>query len=72
MGLWERIERTERVKVPQFLSTHPSSYKRVGKMREWLPRAREERAGSECGVVGGYVDDFRRAFGSEGSSGGFW
>ena len=72
LGVWERIKKMEKVKVPQFLSTHPSSHNRLGKMREWLPQAREVRAGSECGVTSGYVDDFQRAFGGGGKDSGFW
>lgn len=35
VGLWGRMEQEEEVKVPQFMSTHPSSHNRMEKMREW-------------------------------------
>ncbi|KAF2100365.1 spap14e8.04 protein, partial [Rhizodiscina lignyota] len=34
IGLWDRMDKAEKVKVPQFLSTHPSSHNRMDKMRE--------------------------------------
>ena len=66
---WARMEKAEKtggMAVPQFLSTHPSSHNRVGKMKGWLAQALDKRAQSECGATVGYMDDFRRAFVREG------
>jgi predicted Zn-dependent protease len=73
ISLWKRMEQVEQVKIPQFLSTHPSSHNRVGQIQVWLAEAQEKRAESGCGRTIGYMDDFRRAFGSGGArEEGFW
>ncbi|MCJ1392630.1 hypothetical protein MMC18_005500 [Xylographa bjoerkii] len=38
--LWQRMEKTNQVAIPQFLSTHPSNHNRIAKIQEWLPKAR--------------------------------
>lgn len=57
VGLWQRMEREEKasgVAVPQFLSTHPSSRRRIELISEWLPQAEEVGRRSECAGVGAY------------------
>ncbi|SCV03688.1 LAMI_0H10154g1_1 [Lachancea mirantina] len=68
--LWQRMaEFEQRSKRPgmlniEFLSTHPASAKRIENMREWLPKAEEIYAQSDCGVMSGYYDGFQKFFGS--------
>lgn len=55
VGLWARMEKQEEGSVPpQFLSTHPSSHNRQGKIREWLPQAEVKRESSDCSATIGY------------------
>lgn len=57
VGLWQRMEREEKasgVAVPQFVSTHPSSRKRIEMIRAWLPQAEAVARKSGCGGTGGY------------------
>lgn len=35
VGIWQRMEESERAEPPQFLSTHPSHHNRQQKIREW-------------------------------------
>lgn len=60
IGLWQRMEAAEKVKTPQFLSTHPSSHNRMEKMREWMPEAEEKRDESGCSMLKPYSDRFRQ------------
>ncbi|KAI9815433.1 MAG: hypothetical protein M1827_002566 [Pycnora praestabilis] len=62
VGLWQRMEKAEKYAPPQFMSTHPSSHNRIGKIQQWLPEAQDKRAQSDCGGTLGYADDFRRQF----------
>lgn len=40
VGIWQRMEESERAEPPQFLSTHPSHHNRQQKIREWqAPRS---------------------------------
>jgi metalloendopeptidase OMA1, mitochondrial len=63
VGLWSRMEKFEKRQgaPPQFLSTHPSSYNRMGKIRDWLPKAEVKRESSDCGATIRYNDEFRQA-----------
>ncbi|MCJ1352671.1 MAG: hypothetical protein MMC33_002655 [Icmadophila ericetorum] len=71
--LWQRMEKAEKVKIPQFLSTHPSSHNRIGQIKAWLPEAEQKRADSECGRTIEYANGFRQAMGIEDESrGSFW
>jgi predicted Zn-dependent protease len=47
--LWERMEKAEQARIPQFMSTHPSNHNRIAKITEWLPRAEAKRDESQCG-----------------------
>ena len=70
VGLWERMAEAEKFAVPQILSTHPASRKRMTVIQEWLPQAHQKRAESRCGITSGYMDDFATAFGH--GDEGFW
>lgn len=49
VGLWQRMQTKHRDKdPPAFLSTHPSSAKRIEKIREWLPKAQREYEAAGC------------------------
>lgn len=65
VGLWQRMEAAEKVKTPQFLSTHPSSHNRMEKMEEWMGKAEEQRSESGCGMLQAHSDQFRRAIRQE-------
>ena len=53
LRLWSRMEKEEQGAPPQFLSTHPSSHNRLGKIGNWLPEAQMKRENSDCqGLVG--------------------
>ncbi|KAI9105376.1 peptidase family M48-domain-containing protein [Phlyctochytrium arcticum] len=51
IGMWQRMAAADRQKVPQYLSTHPSSDQRIEKIREWMPEALKARAASDCLTV---------------------
>jgi predicted Zn-dependent protease len=36
---WERMERVDRSRAPEFLSTHPSGGTRLQQLRAWMPEA---------------------------------
>jgi len=42
IGFWERMEAQKEVKIPEFLSTHPSGDTRIEKLREFMPEAMRE------------------------------
>ena len=58
MGLWARMEQEEKGAPPQFLSTHPSSHNRLGKIRGWLPEAEQKSESNDCHVTSGYGSFF--------------
>ena len=62
VSFWQRMAKAEQYEPPQFASTHPSHASRIVAMKEWLPRAQEARANSECGNTIGYADAFSKAF----------
>lgn len=39
IGFWERMERVDRGKPPEFLSTHPSGTTRLRQLHAWMPEA---------------------------------
>lgn len=66
VGFWERMSRREKKEgeeVPEWMSTHPSNEKRVEAMKEWLPKAMEKRAESDCRTTASFAEGFRRALG---------
>jgi predicted Zn-dependent protease len=63
MELWNRMDQTGQEGPPQILSTHPSNHNREEKIREWLPKAKEKAAASECHMTSQFVDQFSSAFG---------
>lgn len=54
VGLWSRMEKEEQGAPPQFLSTHPSSHNRLGKIEGWLPDAEMKYENSDCRITSGY------------------
>lgn len=60
MGLWSRMEKEEKGSPPQYMSTHPSSHNRLGKIEEWLPKAEMKLEGSDCGALTGYGEYYKR------------
>ena len=63
--LWERMAKAEEYAPPQWASTHPSSKNRIVAIQNWVPEAEQARQNSGCGVTGGFVNDFSRAFQQE-------
>ncbi|KAK3683216.1 metalloendopeptidase [Vermiconidia calcicola] len=63
LGLWSRMQEEEKGAPPQFLSTHPSSHNRLGKIQNWLEEAQMRRENSDCSGMIGFADDFRSAVG---------
>jgi metalloendopeptidase OMA1, mitochondrial len=41
IGLWERMQASERGHPPEWLSTHPASATRIEDIRRWLPEAQQ-------------------------------
>jgi predicted Zn-dependent protease len=39
IAFWERMQRVERGRPPEFLSTHPSGGTRLQQLRAWMPEA---------------------------------
>ena len=54
LGLWSRMEEEEKGAPPQFLSTHPTSHNRLGKIRDWMSEAETKREDSGCHSLTGY------------------
>ena len=52
LGFWRRMDKYQKVKVPQFLSTHPSDRDRFKRLEEWLPQALDRQAQSGCNMLG--------------------
>ena len=70
VGFWERMAKAEQFAPPQWASTHPSSENRILAIQNWIPQAQEARASSGCsGTIGGYANDFARAFQQDPSTG---
>jgi hypothetical protein len=44
--------------VAQFVSTHPSSKKRIQKLKEWLPQAEDKYLSSNCHGFANELQDF--------------
>ena len=65
VGLWERMAQAEKFIVPQILSTHPASKKRMAVIEEWLPQAQQKRAESRCETTRRHMDGFTRMFAPE-------
>ena len=60
---WERMTQYEKSRgggaPPQFMSTHPSSYNRIGAIKGWMPQAMQKFNESNCAGTGGYLEQFR-------------
>jgi predicted Zn-dependent protease len=66
VGVWERMTQFEQKmakgssKVPEFLSTHPTSSNRITLIQQWLSEANSVRAQAGCDEFGGLMDSFWR------------
>ncbi|KAK3684887.1 peptidase family M48-domain-containing protein [Podospora appendiculata] len=58
---WARMDQAAMEEVPEWLSTHPSNENRIKKIQEWLPKALEKRAESDCSTTTAFADRFRQA-----------
>ncbi|KAA8902521.1 hypothetical protein TRICI_005882 [Trichomonascus ciferrii] len=64
--VWERMTRFEQKmakgssKVPEFLSTHPTSSNRITLIQQWLSEANSVRSQAGCDEFGGLMDSFWR------------
>ncbi|KAF4982882.1 hypothetical protein FZEAL_1578 [Fusarium zealandicum] len=64
LRFWQRMDALQRSggkEVPEMMSTHPSTDKRISKIGEWMPRAMEKRAESDCRGTAAFADRFREA-----------
>ena len=71
VDLWTRMQEVEKAagqSVPQFMSTHPTSYNRRELIRGWLPQAEAKFQESGCSATQAYMQDFNKAAGSPKSS----
>jgi predicted Zn-dependent protease len=66
LEFWARMEKSGQDGPPQFLSTHPSNHNRGEKIKEWLPKAREEAEKSECAGTARWMGGFGDAVGAWG------
>ncbi|KAK3327804.1 peptidase family M48-domain-containing protein [Cercophora scortea] len=58
---WARMDQAAMEEVPEWLSTHPSNENRIKKIQEWLPKALEKRAESDCRSTTAFADLFKQA-----------
>ncbi|KAH7255590.1 peptidase family M48-domain-containing protein [Fusarium redolens] len=64
LGFWQRMHALQHAsgqEAPEMLSTHPSNENRIVKISEWLPKALEKRAESDCRGTAAFADRFRDA-----------
>ncbi|KAF7559557.1 hypothetical protein G7046_g4590 [Stylonectria norvegica] len=64
VGFWERMEHIQRTggqETPEMLSTHPSNETRISKINEWMPKALEKQAASDCMGTSSFAGRFRTA-----------
>jgi len=40
--MWQEMEKTVKKRTPEFLSTHPSSKRRITNIKKWIPEVREK------------------------------
>ncbi|KAF4345488.1 mitochondrial metalloendopeptidase OMA1 [Fusarium beomiforme] len=64
LGFWQRMHALQHAsgqEAPEMLSTHPSNENRIVKISEWMPKALEKRAESDCRGTAAFADRFRDA-----------
>ncbi|KAI1454522.1 hypothetical protein F4805DRAFT_321001 [Annulohypoxylon moriforme] len=61
LGFWKRMERAQQGEPPEWLSTHPSSFNRIQKIGEWVPKALEKMQESDCRGSSAFANLFRKA-----------
>lgn len=52
VDMWARMHEEEKGAPPQWISTHPSNYNRMEKIRDWLPQAEDKLDESGCHQAG--------------------
>ena len=53
------MEQAQKVKVPQFLSTHPSDRNRMQRINGWMDKALAKREEGDCGATAQFANDFQ-------------
>lgn len=64
LDFWQRMYKKEKAmggSIPQFMSTHPTSYNRSELIRGWLPQAEAIYQESGCVGTGQHIADFNQA-----------
>ncbi|GKZ24173.1 metalloendopeptidase [Aspergillus brasiliensis] len=61
VDFWQHMHKTERIRVPEFMSTHPSSFNRMQSMSERLYKAESLYENSGCHMIRGYIPEFTDA-----------
>ncbi|GAQ38240.1 metalloendopeptidase [Aspergillus tubingensis] len=61
VDFWNHMHKSERVRVPEFMSTHPSHFNRMQSMSERLYKAESLYENSGCHMVRGYIPKFTDA-----------
>ena len=64
---WNRMKQAEQHEPPQFLSTHPSNFNRMGEINRLLPDAQRIYDDTGCGSVNRYTTAFAKALNLGGS-----
>ena len=67
VNFWDRMDKAEKQRggtPPQFLSTHPSSYNRIGAIRGWLTEAKQKYNESNCSITASRFQDFNNTVSS--------
>ncbi|KAI9894789.1 MAG: hypothetical protein M1814_000008 [Vezdaea aestivalis] len=59
--VWVTMGKATGKEPPQFLSTHPSHGARRERLLEWLPKARDKAAASDCGKISNLTVPFYQA-----------
>jgi metalloendopeptidase OMA1, mitochondrial len=70
VDLWTRMAQAEQFAVPQFISTHPTSYNRRELIKGWLPEAMQRYEQSGCREISRQVVDFKQFFQPAGNQSG--
>jgi metalloendopeptidase OMA1, mitochondrial len=63
LPFWERMQRAQQIRVPEFVSTHPSGQRRIKQLEEWMPSAIAKYEGADCSYTGRLcMNSFHKAF----------
>jgi len=58
--LWERMEKLESTRIPEFISTHPSPKHRIAQLQGWMDQARLIQEQSDCLTTANFMDEFKK------------